>query len=69
MSRIRHLVNRIIRFKYLLVTFKDYSKRLNRTVDVEAVLCQVANGKRPLLTAQECKELADKLGIPSDFRK
>lgn len=53
----------------MLVTFKDYSKRLNRTVDVEAVLCQVANGKRPLLTAQECKELADKLGIPSDFRK
>ena len=25
----------------MLVTFKDYSKRLNRTVDVEAVLCQV----------------------------
>lgn len=39
---------------------------LNRRVTVEQVLFDVAAGKRPPLTPDECRELALKLGIPSD---
>lgn len=40
----------------------EYSKALNRRVDVENVLAAVAAGKRELLTREECKTLAQKLG-------
>ena len=40
---------------------------LNRRVEVENVLLNVAAGKRPMLTKDECRKLAYKLGIPSHF--
>lgn len=40
---------------------------LNRSAEVENVLFAVAAGKRPLLTKEECRELAFKLGVPSHF--
>ncbi len=42
---------------------------LNRRVTVEQVLFDVAAGKRLPLTPDECRELALKLGIPSDAPK
>lgn len=38
---------------------------LNRRVEVEQVLLDVARSKRPRLTRDECKTLAYKLGVPS----
>lgn len=38
---------------------------LNRRVEVENVLFSVAAGKRPMLTKEECRQLAIKLGTPT----
>lgn len=38
---------------------------LNRRVEVEQVLLDVARGKRGPLSPEECKALAYKLGVPS----
>lgn len=40
------------------------AKNLNKRVEVENVLLNVAAGKRPALTQDECRELAYKLGTP-----
>ena len=42
----------------------EYAKELNRRVDVENVLAMVAAGKREMLTREECRQLAKKLGVP-----
>ena len=42
----------------------EYAKELNRRVDVENVLAMVGAGKRDLLSREECKSLAKKLGVP-----
>jgi hypothetical protein len=39
-----------------------------RRVAVEQFLLDAARGKRPLPTADECRELAHKLGIPDEYR-
>ena len=41
-----------------------YEKSLNRRAEVEEVLFEVARRKRDLLTREECRELAIKLGVP-----
>jgi hypothetical protein len=61
-------VNFLHRFIFKLRTFRSYGDVLNRRTDVENVLRQVASGKREPLTAQDCRELADKLGIPEGWR-
>jgi hypothetical protein len=38
---------------------------LNRRVEVEQVLFDVARGKRPMLTQGECRQLAYRLGVSS----
>lgn len=60
---------RLLRWRYVLATFKDYHNRLNRSVDVEATLRLVAAGKRGPLTPEECSKLALKLGVPEEFRR
>jgi hypothetical protein len=37
---------------------------MNRRVEVEQVLLDAANGKRPLPDAKECRKLAMRLGDP-----
>lgn len=44
---------------------RDHGDHLNRRVEVENVLLNVARGKRPPLTPAECLQLAYKLGVPS----
>ncbi len=62
--KLSNLVRRFRRWKYLLLTFRDYTSRLNRCVDVENVLLACAAGKRPPPTPDECRALALKLGVP-----
>jgi hypothetical protein len=54
----------VIRWLYALRTIRSYASRLNRCVEVENVLFAVAAGKRPMLTRDECRALAMKLGTP-----
>lgn len=61
--------SKLIRWKYVLLTHKDYYKLLNRSVDVQDTLMAVAAGKRDALSREECKKLANKLGIPDEFQK
>lgn len=42
---------------------RNHGEALNRRVDVENVLLAVANGKREMLTQDECRTLAYKLGM------
>ena len=65
---LERLVRRFVRWKYVVLTYGDYHDRLNRSVDVEIVLLSVATGKRGPLTAEECRALAMKLGVPDEFR-
>jgi hypothetical protein len=44
----------------------EYTKTLNRRVDVENILASVATGKRDALTREECRDLAIKLGVSPD---
>lgn len=44
--------------------WRNLGKYLGRRVDVENRLINAAHGKRPLPDADECMELAQKLGIP-----
>jgi hypothetical protein len=55
-------VNRLQRFVWKLRFLRSHAKSLNRRVEVENVLAEVAAGKRPLLTKEECRALAVKLG-------
>ncbi len=59
---------KFIRWKYVILTHKDYYKVLNRSVDVQDTLMAVAAGKRDLLSREECKKLASKLGVPDEFQ-
>lgn len=52
-----------------LATFKDHVDALNRRASVETVLWNVAAGKRPPLTPEECRTLALRLGVPSAYFK
>ncbi len=61
---LRRIYQRCIRWKYVILTLNDYTARLNRSVEVETVLFNCAAGKREMLSRQECRELAVKLGTP-----
>lgn len=52
------------RWYYTLVLFSRFGEMLNRRVEVENVLLNVAAGKRPMLTQGECRALAYKLAAP-----
>jgi hypothetical protein len=41
----------------------------NRRVKVEQRLLDAASGKLPLPTAQECRELANSLGVPEEYQR
>ena len=59
-----HFLLKFKRLKYVVLTYKDYWKKINRSVDVENILWSVVSGKRELLSKEECEELARKLGTP-----
>lgn len=49
------------RYYYALRSVRNLAERFNRCVEVEQILLNVANGKRELLTKEECRELAFQL--------
>lgn len=48
--------------KVKVAWMREYEKGMNRRAEVEEVLFDVARGKRAPLSADECRELAIKLG-------
>lgn len=54
-------MTRILRWRYIFQSHVNIVKRMNRCVEVEAVLLDVANKKRDTLTREECRQLAFKL--------
>lgn len=61
---LQQIVRRVRCWYWNLRFLRNAAKSLNRRVDVENVLFAVAAGKRPLLTRDECRDLAYKLGTP-----
>lgn len=55
-------MNPFIRFKYLLLTYRDYNTTLNRNATVEQYLYDCSKGKRPLPTIEDCHRLMRHLG-------
>ena len=58
-------MNRLRRWSWTLRYLRAAAAGLNRRVEVENVLFNVAAGKRPMLTREECRTLALKLGAPA----
>jgi hypothetical protein len=57
------------RWYYTLRSIRSHCAQLNRRAEVEQVLFNVANGKRPTLSPEECRALAMKLGDPCYGKK
>lgn len=49
--------------------WRDSADALNRRVEVENTLLLAAAGRRPLLTREECRAMALRLGVPGWARK
>ena len=64
MNRLRSLRQTLTRLYYTARTFRDYSQRLNKWSTIESTLREIAAGIRPTLTPEECRTMANKLGIP-----
>ena len=58
-------MNALDRWRARWRLWRGLNDHLNRRAGVEATLLEVAKGKRPLLTREECRQLALKLGSPS----
>lgn len=63
-------MNNFSRWMFAARTFPSYAARLNRCVEVEQLLLDVANGKRDVFTRDECRALAFRLaGVAKLERK
>ena len=62
------MLDRLRRFKALCRMWKNYGADMNRRVTVENRLWAAAAGSKPPPTADECRELAIKLGVPDEYR-
>lgn len=62
------MIVEVRRWWAIAATFKDHVDSLNRRASVETILWNVAAGKRPMLTQDECRKLALKLGVPSAYQ-
>lgn len=59
---------RWLRWKYRWINFMAGADALNRRVTVENYLYMCASGRKPLPDADKCRELANKLGMPSKLK-
>lgn len=57
----------LLRWKFRYLVFMGYADCLKRRVAVENYLWQAAAGQVPLPDEDKCKELAKKLGMPSEL--
>ena len=49
--------------------YRNFSAELNRRVGVENELLMMAAGRKPLPSAEKCREMAMKLGVPDSWSK
>lgn len=61
-------VLRLRRLRYRIAKFRGFGQELQRRGAVEAELFDMAAGKKPLPTADDCRRLALKLGVPDEYR-
>lgn len=59
----------IRRWIYIIRTFKNHAKDLNRRAGVEQELWNCYHGKRELPDKEQCKKWALTLGVPDSFNK
>jgi len=59
------MIATIRRWRYRLRFWRSYEASLNRRAQVEEELHKIARGKKPLPTAEDCRRMANKLGMPS----
>lgn len=59
---------RLRRLRYRIAKFRSFGAEINRRAAVEAELFDMASGKKPLPTADDCRRLAIKLGVPDEYR-
>lgn len=52
---------------WLLTYFREYPKQINRRAGIECELLDIANGKRPLPSREDCRVMALKLGTPREY--
>jgi hypothetical protein len=55
--------------EFMRETIEMYGRSLNERVKVEQELWDIARGKSPLPTAEQCAEWARRLGIPAELRE
>lgn len=54
-------MNALQRYVFAAKNFRNYARSLSRRASVEAELLDVANGKKPLLSREDCRKLAMRL--------
>lgn len=62
------MINKIRRFFLRHRWQKHYEQSLGERARVEHILFDVANGKRDMLTRDECRTLGMRLGVPKEWR-
>ncbi len=55
------------RLKARIRFLMNHGNELNRRVEIENILGQIATGKRPLPDREQCRVLALKLGTPKEY--
>ena len=63
-----NVVLRLRRLRYRIAKFRSFGAEINRRAAVEAELFDMASGKKPLPSADDCRRLAIKLGVPDEYR-
>lgn len=67
--RVKKAMGRLHRFIARWRWMRAYEVSLNRRAEVEQDLFNVANGKRPLPDAEQCRQWATRLGVPDEWRQ
>ena len=57
----------LTRLKYRFIILINHGEELNKRVDIENILFDMAKGKRALPTREECRVIALKLGTPVKY--
>lgn len=58
--------NIIRKLKHRWSFLRNYNRELNRRVEIENELIDIANGKRPIPSRDDCQVMALKLGTPKE---
>lgn len=62
-------MNALQRWCFALRSIRTHAAQMSARVDVENTLLDVAAGKRPMLSREECRAMAMKLGVPAHWNR